>query len=148
MELHLWHVTVHATCDFWSLSKVDFRVGKQFLNFLVKMIWIRPNFFQSTCKSLGNVFICIENKKNRFKIIFVEIFNCFEIFTFGRLWCNLFLRDFFIQRLINNIGRELSWILIFSPDRLILKNYIKRLPGTGRLENPMYRSMNFICLIL
>ena len=68
------------------------------------------------------------------------------------LWwfcCDLFLRDYFIQRLINNTGGPLRWVLIFSPDLLIfLKSYIKGLPVTCRIKIPMHSPLNHISVML
>ena len=63
----------------------------------------------------------------------------------GWFFCDLFLRDYFIQRPINNTGGPLRWVLIFSPDLLIfLKSYIKWLPVIGRIKNSMNSPLKHI----
>ena len=57
------------------------------------------------------------------------------LFVLGGFDCDLFTREYFIQRLVNNTGEPLSWIFILSPDIFtFLENYIKGLPVTGGIK--------------
>ena len=132
MELHPLHVTLYTTWDFRFLSKGDFRVGKQVLSFLVvKMIWISHIFFSLLAKFCV-IFPLYWTKNLGLGSLFLRILTFKMLFILGWFFCDLFLRYYFIQRLINNTGGPLSWVLIFSPDLLIfLKSYIKGLPVIG-----------------
>ena len=95
-------------------------MGKQVLSFLfVKMIWISHNFFGLLAKFCV-IFPLYWTKNLGFRLPIVKTFSFFKmLFILGWFCCDLFLRDYFIQRLINKTGGPLRWVLIFSPDLLI-----------------------------
>ena len=143
MDLHPLHWTLYTIWDFSFLSKDDFKVGKQVLSFLVlKMIWISNNFFNLLVK-FWVMFPLYWTKTS------VKALSCWDFYFFWEIvqlfsgfCCSISLSDYFIQRLIINIGGPLNLILIFRPDLTIfLTSYNKVLPVTACNTNPMHNPL-------
>ena len=105
-------------------------------------------FFQSTCKILRDISSVLNKKNLGLGSLLLRLLTFKMLFILGWFFCDLFLRDYFIQRLINNTGGPLRWVLIFSPDLLtFLKSYIKGSPVIGRIKNPKHSPLKHISLL-
>ena len=149
MELHALHVTLYTTWDFRFLSEDGFRVSTQVLSFLVvKVISIPHNFF-SLLATFWVLFPLYCTKNLDLGSLLLTLLNFLRCCSFWGVCCDLFPRDYFIQRLVKNTGGPFSRMMIFSPDLLnFLESYNKGVPVSGRIKNSMHSPLNHIFLML
>ena len=89
-------------------------MGKQVLSFLVKMIWISHKFFSLVAK-FWVIFLLYWTKNLGIGSLLLRLLTflrCCSVWG-GGVAVTFSLVTIFMQRLVNNTGRLLSWISIF-----------------------------------